>query len=302
MALSETDAKIEQVLNRLRGALGTGEKPAGSNHNFITEWYNENVKKIGDGPWCEMTNTWSCWTGGAKKIKSGQAYTVWAVQDAQKGKLKASWHWGTKGMKKGDHPYFDWKRPTAKDKKNAGSVDHTGTAERINGDGTFYSLEGNTSNNKLERKLRDGKYVVGYVRLNWAALPDPRPSEDDEDKPAPSKPTTNPSLVARVQRQLRVPVDRQWGPKTDAVGQLMRTAARAKVGYPKNVKKSFDVRAVQRITGANPDGDFGPKSQAALTGWVQGMQAILGVVADGQWGPRTENAYLTARRNNFNKF
>src|SRR5689334_22585035 len=98
-----------------------------------------------------MTNTWSCWTGGAKRIKTARAYTVWAAQDAQAGKLKSSWHWGVKRMRKGDQVYFDWKRPTTSDKKNEGRVDHTATVEKINGNGTFYSLEGNTANNKLER-------------------------------------------------------------------------------------------------------------------------------------------------------
>lgn len=166
---------ITKVLDKLRGSLGIGESPDGSNHNFITVWYNANVDKIGDGPWCEETNTWAMWSGGVKSLKVGRAYTVYACEDAVKGANGSSWHWGTAGMRAGDQVYYDW----AGGKGNVKTVDHTGTVEKIVGDGTFYVLEGNTSN-MLKRMHRDGKYVVGYVRFDWAKLatsePTPPPS------------------------------------------------------------------------------------------------------------------------------
>ena len=67
---------ISNVLDTLRAHLGLGESPAGSNHNFITEWYNANVAKIGDGPWCEMTATWSMWVSGNKNIKTDRKSVV----------------------------------------------------------------------------------------------------------------------------------------------------------------------------------------------------------------------------------
>ena len=119
---------VGKLLKTLRAKLGTGETPPGSNHNFITVWYNKNVDKIGDGAWCQMTVTWSMWVSGFKKLMSvGRAYTIYAVEDAIKGLDGSTWHWGIKGMRAGDHVYYDW---TGK-KKNIQGIDHVGTVERI---------------------------------------------------------------------------------------------------------------------------------------------------------------------------
>jgi len=292
---TNTKLMIERVLNRLRGALGTGETPPGSNHNFITEWYNKTVKKIGDGPWCEMTNTWAMWTGGAQSLKNGRAYTVWAAQDAQQNVRGSDWFFGTKGMRAGDQVYYDWSGK----KGNVNLVDHTGTVEQILGDGTFYVLEGNTAANKLQRMRRDAKFVVGYARFNWDALgpvaPTPVP------KP-PAKPKPDVALIKKLQSLLEVTPDGKWGAVTDSRAQLMRTAARAKVGWPKRVNKPFRVLEAQRIIDTTEDNVWGPRSQASMSDWVELFQHALGVPVDGDWGPRTDNAYLAARKRNLNNF
>lgn len=296
MTVATEKAAIEKVLDRLRDAQGTGETPANSNHNFITDWYNANVAKIGNGPWCEMTVTWSCWTGGAKALKKGRAYTVWATQDAIEKLNGSSWHYGTKGMRAGDHVYFDW---TGKKNDNR-LVDHVGTVEKINANGTFYTLEGNTNNNKLERRLRDGKYVVGYVRLDWARIipvVTPTPS-----KPKPTKPVPDTAKTKKIQTLLEVKADGQWGATTDNFAQLVRRAARNHVGYPKRVILNFNIKAVQRIIDTKDDGVFGSKSHLALVRWVKELQSVLGVTADGQWGPRTDNAYLAVRKRNLHNY
>lgn len=295
--MSSVKELINSVLNRLRGALGTDEKPDGSNWNFIVDWYNEHVDRIGRGPWCEMTNTWAMWTGGVKPLKTGRAYTVWAAQDAQKGGNRSSWYWGTQGMRAGDQVYYDW----SGSKGNVSRVDHTGTVEKILGDGTFYVLEGNTGN-RLKRMRRDSKYVVGYVRFDWELL-----APDSTVRPKPPK-ATRPKSTAdrektkRVQAALEVERDGYWGRKTDVRAVRMRTAARAKAGYPKAVEYDFNVTDVQRIIDTGIDGIWGPKSQTALIRWIKEFQHVLGVTADGQWGPRTDNAFLTARKNNLNNF
>lgn len=287
---------VNRVLDRLRSALGTGESPANSNHNFITEWYNKNVDKIGNGPWCEMTNTWACWTGGAKELKSGRAYTVWATEDGVHKVNDSSWHWGTKGMRAGDHVYYDW---TGR-KNNTGLVDHTGTVEKVLGDGTFYVLEGNTRYNKLLRMRRDSKFVVGYVRLEWAHIipvPTPKPKPVPRKKPAPDIDKTK-----RIQKVLNISVDGQWGIHTDVVAQMMRRAARAKVGYPKRVPASFSIKIVQNVIGTSADGAWGPRSQASMNMWTKKFQKAVGILADGDWGPKTDNAFLSARNQNLNNY
>lgn len=290
---------IAAVLNRLRSALGTAETPDGSNHNFITEWYNANVAKIGNGPWCEMTVTWAMWTGGAKALKKGRAYTVWGAEDGVHQENGSSWHSGTAGMQAGDQVYYDWSGS-----KSISKIDHTGVAEKINGDGTFYTLEGNTSNH-LQRKLRDGKYVVGYVRFDWARLnvagAPPVVTPPPKAKKTPTS-TGERDKVRHIQSALEVNADGLWGPTTDQVALLMRAAARAHAGYPHNVNVSFYIKAAQRIVDTVDDGIWGPNSQSHLVNWIKSFQHALGVTADGQWGPRTDAAFLVARKRNLNNF
>lgn len=289
---------ITRVLNRLRQHLGTGEKPPGSNRNFITEWYNANVDKIGHGPWCEMTITWAMWTGGAKELKKGRAYTVWAAGDAVDKVNGSSWHWGTKGMRAGDQVYFDWKGGRGK----TSIVDHTGMVEKINSDGTFYILEGNNSRNKLERMRRDKRFIVGYTRFDWDKLVDEKPAPETP-KPNKNRSDADPELVKRVQRLLKMTeVDGKWGKDTDEVATLMRSAARATVGWPTRVAATYNKRTVQSIVGTTSDGVWGPRSQASTSMWVKRLQGVLGLTTDGEWGPKTDNKFLTVRKNNLNNF
>lgn len=290
---------IQAVLDRLRSAIGTAEDPPGSNFNFIVAWYNTNVDAIGRGPWCEMTNTWAMWTGNAKQLKKGRAYTVWAAQDAVKGLNGSTWHYGTSGIRAGDQVYFDWSGPGEKDWRK---VDHTGTIEKVVGNGTYYILEGNFGD-KLQRMLRDDKFIVGYVRFNWPAI---------SQEPVPPKPAPGPGVVVikppvakevkDIQKLLQVEVDGQWGPTTDRTATHIRNALRSKIGWPKNAKTTFNIKVVQDIVGTKVDGQWGPKSQDALEAFAKKFQKALGVPQDAQWGPRSDNAFLSARKRNLNKF
>lgn len=290
-----TDEAIKSVLARLRTYVGTGETPPGSNDNFIVRWYNSNVEAIGKGPWCEMTNTWAMWTSGFKELKKGRAYTPWACEDAQKGVNGSSWHWGTHGMRAGDEVYYDW----AGHKGDTKYVDHTGTVEKIMGDGTFYVFEGN-KNNRLVRIRRDGTFVVGYIRFDWSRVAPVVVTPQPPKPPTPKYPTK--ALTKKIQNLLKVTSDGQWGPHTDERARRLRNAARAKLGWPKKTKVGFDVEDVQTVTGATVDGDWGPNSQAHLTAWVNKFQKLAGVTADGVWGPKTDNAFLTIRKMNNNNY
>lgn len=283
---------INSVLGRLRANLGLGETPPGSNNNFIVEWYNANVDKIGRGPWCEMTNTWAMWAGSAKPLKKGRAYTVWAAQDAVNGVNGSSWHYGTVGMKAGDQVYFDWSGPGEKDWRK---VDHTGTVERVNGNGTYYILEGNY-NDKLQRMLRDDKFIVGYVRFAWNKI---------ASKPIVGKPSPTPVNVVKppvsdqvrtIQTLLEVKPDGVWGPVTDKAALTMRNAMRSKVGWPRNTSVRFDIRTAQAIVDTPVDGVWGDDSQKRLKIWVRQFRKALGTPAGGRWEPASDNKFLAMRK------
>lgn len=277
---------VEQVLDLLRANLGLGETPAGSNHNKITEWYNKNIDRIGDGPWCEMTVTWAMHTTGHASLKRGRAYTVYAAQDAQKGVYGSRWTAGTTGMRAGDAVYYDW-RKTGK----VSGIDHVGIVEKINGDGTYNVLEGNY-NDRLARVTRGRTYIVGYARPNWAGVvtaPTPVPVI-----PPMTNGVLSVSQIKQLQKLARVKQDGVWGPNTDHNLNLGRGLAVGKA-------KALKIRDGQGIVGTKMDGAWGPNTQKATAAWVNAVQRVLGVTYDGEWGPVTEKRYQSVRIANFRR-
>lgn len=85
-----------------------------------------------------------------------------------------------------------------------------------------------------------------------------------------------------------VPADGYWGDDTDNGVNIVRAAL--------NGQKD---RQAQVTVGADPDGIWGSKSEAALIATVKKLQTAWGVKADGIWGPDTEAAYKTARARNY---
>lgn len=151
---------VEKMLAEARKSIGLGESPPGSNHNKITVWYNKNIAKIGNGPWCNMAVTY--WAGHSTNLPAilagkniGYAYTV---AHAQKFKKKGLWHTGVAGIQAGDVVFFDWKGS-----HSIANVDHVGVVEKVEGK-KIITIEGNTTGNKCRRVVRDAKFIAGYGR------------------------------------------------------------------------------------------------------------------------------------------
>jgi len=151
---------VARMLVEARKTIGLGESPAGSNHNKITVWYNKNIARIGNGPWCNMAVTY--WGGCSANLAAifagksvGYAYTV---AHAQKFKQKGRWTTGVAGIQPGDVVFFDWKRSHA-----IQNVDHVGVVERVQGK-NIITIEGNTTGDRCRRVVRDATYIVGYGR------------------------------------------------------------------------------------------------------------------------------------------
>jgi hypothetical protein len=248
---------VERVLDKVRSALGTKEEPDGSNYNFIVQWYNDNVDKIGRGAWCQMTMTWALYTSGFEKLFPATAWTIQAARNAMAHQDGMTWHEFTGGLLAGDLVYYDWTGSRTFDK-----IDHVGIVEKVNSDGTLYVLEGNASN-AVRRMHRDAKYVVGYIRLDWNRVVvkvAPKPT------PAPTtQPTTTDTAIAQikvVQGLVKVPQDGVWGPVTDRAFLTWRASGTATHGQ---------VQLLQKTMGG-------------------------GLKQDGLWGPLTDNAILTFRK------
>jgi hypothetical protein len=153
------------MLAAAKKTIGMGEHPPGSNHNKITEWYNTNIARIGNGPWCDMAVTY--WAGHSNNLAAilggrniGYAYTV---AHAQKFQRKGRWHTGIAGIKPGDVVFFDWRGT-----RSIRNIDHVGVVERVSGK-RIVTIEGNTTGNSCRRMVRDARFIVGYGRPAYAS-------------------------------------------------------------------------------------------------------------------------------------
>lgn len=147
--------------------LGMGERPA--NHNAVTTEYNLKIKKIGDGPWCDMAITVAAIHSGnidavCGALGRGFAYTPAHAADF---KRRGLWHSGLKGIQVGDIVFFNW----SKKKGGPDDVEHVGIVEHVYADGTIATDEANIGD-KCARFHRDATYVVGYGRPPYAGADD----------------------------------------------------------------------------------------------------------------------------------
>lgn len=143
-------ASVQGTLNRARSQLGIGENPAGSNRTEYGAWYGMDGQ-----PWCAMFVSWVFYHEGMPlsfTTSKGFAFCPYGVAG-----FKAQGRWHTSNPRPGDVVFFNW---------DGGRVDHVGIVESVNGDGSITTIEGNTNNNRVERRGRSGN-IAGYGRPNF---------------------------------------------------------------------------------------------------------------------------------------
>ena len=104
-------------------------------------------------------------------------------------------------------------------------------------------------------------------------------------KPAPSPGAVASQAVIATQRALNFQpslgeVDGIWGSQTERGVNTIREAINGRFPY--------SVKEAQTRVGSPSDGDWGPRSKAALVQTIRELQAAWGARVDGQWGPNTE--------------
>lgn len=223
------------TIKEARKSLGTEERPPGSNDNYIVQWYNQYVARIGKGPWCDMSVTMWGAKAGAASVVGRFAYTVWHAEWFQK---RGQWHAGTGGIRAGDIVFFDWGGT-----QQISRIDHVGIVERVES-GKIHTIEGNYQN-ICQRVVRDSKYIAGYGRPAYATPPIVAPA----GSPILREGSTG-DRVRMLQRAMNKAIsthlnaDGEFGPKTEtAVKQLQRYV---------------------RFTGKSVDGEYGPRTAAKL--------------------------------------
>ena len=150
----------------------------------------------------------------------------------------------------GDVTFFDW--------EPNGLPNHVGfVEERISSD-EYYTIEGNTSGGKVDRKKRTDAQEQATFRLHYT--PDPFSADK------------------------KLEVDGLFGYNSIAVMQRWLKACGFYTGEIDAIMGRQTVKALQSKLGVTADGSWGPKTTKAL-------QKLVGTTQDGSAGPETVKAF-----------
>lgn len=141
--------EMQKLITLLRQEIGYKEQAGG--YTKFGDWYNavETDSDYSDQPWCDMFLSWGANHLGYSDWFGEFSYTVAHAQWFQ-----ARGAWGREPQP-GAVVFFDWSGGGSVD-----GIDHVGLVTKVNGD-TFTSIEGNTSNQVMERS-HDLGTVVGF--------------------------------------------------------------------------------------------------------------------------------------------
>ena len=243
-------AKANEVMKIAKSYVGTKESPAYSNNViFNTHYYGHEVSG-GNYSWC-VVFVWDIFRmAGASELFYDGKKTAWcdAVRDwAKTSNLVVN---KTDG-KHGDLVLFDW--------NNNYSADHIGFIDSKNSDGTYQTVEGNTS---FDNNSNGGEVQI-RTRYPYEIMMIIRPKyEPEEIKPIP-EPTTNKGVTNVELRMLRKGMS---GNDVRAAMLLMKD----KGYYP------YTIPSTDKL--------FGPKMEAG----VRKMQAehnlgVDGIIGHNSW-------------------
>ena len=116
------------MIGQARGLLGTTERPPGSNHNKVTEFFGF------DGPWCDMSIHFEAAHSDNSPAVLGKFANT--VAHARAFKERNRWHYGLGGARPGDVVFFDWSGTRVID-----NIDHVGLIEAVHSNGTITTLD-----------------------------------------------------------------------------------------------------------------------------------------------------------------
>lgn len=268
-----------KVLKIARAEIGTKESPKNSNKVKYAKEYGMNGQ-----PWCAMFVWWVFKKAGCPELfyggkKSAYCPTIADYYIAKKQTVSKS-----KGQA-GDIVLFDW------NKNN--SSDHIGIIEKKNSDGTYTTIEGNTS---LSNNANGGQ-VMRRTRkqseISWICRP--KYTETEEATKIASK------LV----------VDGEWGETTtrasqdvfgtiedgEVSGQLIKCKKylpNCNTGswqFVKSSKNGSDlIKKIQKLVGVTQDGKAGKKTVIAIQKFLNSKGFDCGK-ADGYMGAKTVKAW-----------
>ena len=140
-----------------------------------------------------------------------------------------------------------------------GRIAHVGIVEKVNIDGSYVTIEGNTD---IAGGRTGGRVMRQVRRANIAGFGRP------VYLPPPVEPITEPLVIPKAPVPVKVPAPR-------FPGRVLKQGSRG-----------LSVTAVQKALRITADGQFGPKTEAA----VRHFQRTKALVVDGQVGAKTWRA------------
>lgn len=154
--------EVEKLLSVARKELGTKESPAGSNRvKYNTAYYGREVS--GDSyPWCCVFLWWCFREAGLEQLFCGGAKTAscgvlanWAKRNGR---------FAAKDYQPGDLVFLRF---------SGNAIQHIGVLERVDGDGSLITIEGNTgagsdaNGGEVQRRMRALRYAAGAFRPKY---------------------------------------------------------------------------------------------------------------------------------------
>lgn len=154
----------QNILNVAASQIGVKERPANSNKvKYNTAYYGHEVSGSGY-PWCCVFVWWVFKTCGASELFYGGKKTAYCPTVEGYYKKLGKWH---SSGKPGDLVLFDFSRK--------GIAGHIGIVEKVNSDGSYTTIEGNTGSGNdanggaVMRRTRYKSTIRGFARPDYAA-------------------------------------------------------------------------------------------------------------------------------------
>jgi peptidoglycan hydrolase-like protein with peptidoglycan-binding domain len=261
-----------RLIDTARSQIGTKESPPGSNRNP----YGASLGRDGE-PWCAMFVSWCFRQIGAPLPDVNGPDGLFTLCPTAVTYARA--HGQVASMPEpGDVLLFDW--------NGDGTADHTGIFVFADLDGSYTTIEGNTSSGndsdggEVLQRIRWPHQVSCIWRPPIGAAVGPTPAPSPTPAPAPSPvpaptPVPGPSLptVAAHPGLANLP---------DAVVAAGSSGDRV-VALQRFLAVAASLLGDLTLAPGAERGTYGPATAAAVTSW----QRRVGAPADGVWGPST---------------
>jgi hypothetical protein len=249
-------ATANDIIKKAISQIDVKENPAGSNKvKYNTDYYGRAV--VGNAyPWCCTFVWWIFKQCGASSLFYGGEKTAYCPTVETYYRKKGQWH--TNNPKPGDLVLFDF--------TGSGIAGHIGILEKINADGTYNCIEGNTGTGNdanggcVMRRKRNRSVIRGFARPSYNGT-------TTNTVVAKNATTTKESNTVDITLNIL---------KTGSKGNQVKTLQRLLISLGHSCGSS------------GADGDFGSATLKA----VNAFQTKNKLTADGIVGANTWNALL----------